>query len=421
MDPRTILKEALAEPEHDWLDFKYDLDIKSAEEQGELIKDLSALANTVDRVGYLILGVKFIPGKPFQFKNFDKGYDDNDFQQLVKGKLNRPIHFEYYPPFECEEGKKQAFFKVFYSDAKPHQVKHNLGRIHEGQVFIRRGTRTEPASVEEIIEMSLNAVNDLSKIEEADLASRIVVLLRRGDHVGIREILRHAHRPAQLIFNYIHSQPSPHQALMDNIESLDSVLLSISRRVATIGIALIRHNCTECYNDLLGALAKLYFLTHDKPALKTRAAAFATWGHVLVLGGFSLAVRNWDFAIALLRYRMWTRDERREYLFLHFLNPEKGGFFHPEFERLYLAPLFIDDFDCDLDQYMIHLSEFDILAHVRSKRIEGTYAPSWQKFKGEWRDILFEDLISNQLAREFFVVLSGSAGIRDLRQLMDIS
>jgi len=427
MDFAKILDYARKRLEFDWLDFKATFDMDSEKHRAELVKDVSALANTVDTEGYLIIGVD-CSGEALNLPGFGVDLDDAKLQQIVNSRLNRPVRFTY--DLVEHEGKTYGRFTVPYSDIKPHQVTKDWGIteitkngtekqkiISQGQVFRREGSSTRPATAEEIIEMSLNAVNDLSKIEEEDLANRVVILLRRGDHVGIREMLRNAPRPVHALLGYINSQIAPGRALMDNIGRLDQLIIDHSRRIATIGFAIIRHHCMECYEDLLRCLSQFYLFGNGIEPLRIRESARQTWQVILILGGFSMAIRNWDFMINLLRHRTWTQKKEREYLFLHFLNPEKGGVFHPSFERLYYSPAFIEQFDCDRDQYMIHLSEFDLLAYIYSKRIKGAYLPSWQSFLGPWQGRLLEEVVDNTAMREFLHVQPGSIGISDLKNI----
>jgi len=423
MNLKRIFEMAAKGEEDYWLDFKAKFDFDSDKHRAELVKDISALANTVDTTGYLIIGVD-CSGETTNYPGFNETYDDAKLQQIVNTRLNKPVSFSY-DRFEYD-GNTYGCFAVPYSDVKPHQISKNVDIkengekkriLSEGQVFIREGSSTRFAKIEEIIEMSLNAVNDLSKIEEDDLAARVMVLLRRGDYVGIRELLRNAPRPLYQLIGYINSQAALHRAFIDNRGKLEQLIISHSRRITSIGFAIIRHRCVECYYDLFNCIARFYLVGNETTELRGRDSGYQTWHNILILGGFVMAVRNWDFIISLLQYRTWTQEKDREYLILHFLNPEKGGTVHPSFERLYYSPTFIEEFECDKERYMIHLSEFDLLAYIFSKVIKGTYLPSWQCFIGPWKGRLFEEITANTAMRDFLCIHPGVIGLQDLENM----
>jgi len=410
MDFAKILDYAQKRLEFDWLDFKATFDMDSEKHRAELVKDISALANTVDTEGYLIIGVD-CSGEALNLAGFKGNLDDAKLQQIVNSRLNRPVRFTY--DLVEHEGKTYGRFTVPYSDVKPHQVtkdwvitentkngteKHKV--ISQGQVFRREGSSTEPANVEEIIEMSLNAVNDLSKIDEEDLANRVVVLLRRGDHVGIREMLRNAPRCTLRALAAIDLSSAQQEA------ERDSLFSAYLRRVAIIGFAVIRNRCVECHEDLLRCLGGLYLIGHTEPAVTTHKSRAEVWQNILLLGGYATLRRNWAFIHTLFRHRVSPRVNQRELLFYNPLQENN----HEElnaFGRLYGDSRFLEEFDCGQEHYQVALCEYDFLAHLfaRQRMGENRYDAKWHGYQEGWVDSFLEEVKDSKEVADLLIDL----------------
>ena len=374
------------------------------------------MANSVDTVGYLIYGVFWKSGneRAQPTGKFNGGIEESHLQQIVNRKLNRPVNFSYDEL--TYQSQTVGILSVPYSDTKPHQVKTEFPRpttIREGQVFIRRGTSTAIATVEEIIEMSLNAFNDLAKIEEDDLSARLVVMLRRGDHVGIREMLRNAQRSISHLLATIESK---------NHEEAKPVVVTIKRyldRIMLLGFAIVRHRCIDCYDDLLRCLSHIYLAT-EIAVLRPYHISHEAGKRVFVIAGLAMAVRNYDFIMTLLRHRAWTQSQTREYLFLNFL----GGF-----ESLLNSLGNISDllvyFDCDAAQLNAHLCEYDFLADFwATVKRRGDYKSKWKEqtyFAGNALRDFIEDVSLNSELCEFLTIKLGAEGESELSRFADVS
>jgi hypothetical protein len=370
MDPDQILKEAFEHYEEDWLDFKLKLNFKDPEDKGELIKDISALANQVDPSGYLIIGVNFIPGQPLHKKGITDYYDDNEFQQFMPGKLDPDVSFSYQE-HNYEDGKCYGIFTVPYSDAKPHQVNVDIGKVRKGQYFIRQGSRTRTAATKEISEMLLNTTNDISKISIEELGKRILLMIRGGDHVGIRELLRNAPQPPKRILN-----ENPNN---DEIAKKASELItSLSDRVLAIGLAVISHQSVACYNDLLKCMANLYVTSNQESSLKQLCGG-RTWGKILLFGAYGALLRNWTFLFDLFQHKIVKKTGNK---FSLVTNPFDNAEFEDSdsvFGKIYLDCDVPKGFDCENMDFQIALMEYDFLAHFYcfSSRPQKSYKPNW--------------------------------------------
>src|SRR5258708_836376 len=98
-----ILRLVTMSPEQSVFDWKTDFTRPTDQEkQGEIIKDITAIANSIaSSPGFIIYGVD--PRRPDPVIGITASYDDANLQQLLKGKV-RPIpEFVYY---EVQSGPK---------------------------------------------------------------------------------------------------------------------------------------------------------------------------------------------------------------------------------------------------------------------------------------------------------------------------
>lgn len=122
------------------VDFKVKLELKNTFQKDEFIKDVSAIANTPGRVGYLIIGVKnngsIIGISTIAFK-------EEQLQQIIAKSVDPPVVFAVY--FKRIRGKTVGIIEIPTSVNRPHQVK----KSHH--FHIRRGTTTDFMSTQDII------------------------------------------------------------------------------------------------------------------------------------------------------------------------------------------------------------------------------------------------------------------------------
>jgi hypothetical protein len=434
MDFAKLLDYANRNYEDYWLDFKTTFNIHSDKDKAELVKDVSAIANTVDTAGYIVYGIDLSGDSP-NFRGLledeVKEIDESKLQQIVNNRLNRPVRFS----FETiqQEVNTYGLLTIPYSDAKPHQVTKDIAvstntqntiikkenYISEGQVFIRQGSSTRVATAEEIIEMSLNAVNDISKLPEEDLTARVIVLLRRGDYVGIREMLRNAPRAAERLHTELWS--TEYQVA----RNARDLLAELDSRITNIGIAIVRHHSVECYEGLLSSISRILPLAtwarNEAPTMDGRRIAepekLIPRQNVLVLGGFAASIRNWAFLTTLLRYQMWTDDRNRDRLFLYRLQSRGDRQQYLQFKDICLSiHPFADKFDCSKSQYTMHLYEYDLLAYLYSRSIGKHYVPNWMQFEPLLDEPFIRELLDNSDMRDFLSILPGSFSQADLER-----
>ena len=137
-------------------DFKRELNLSTAKEKSEFVKDIISLANSSLEEGYLIIGVDD-DGKIL-------GADDvgeEKLQQICSTYINPPIDLELH---KIQVNLRSVYTAVIKSTKKPHKVSRDVDKIVRDSVFVRRGSVIFKASPEEIISMSMDDVGSVSSI-----------------------------------------------------------------------------------------------------------------------------------------------------------------------------------------------------------------------------------------------------------------
>ena len=129
-------------------DWKQDFVRPSDDEaRGELIKDITAVANaSVLSYGFIFYGVD--PRRPDPLVGISASYDDARIQQLVRGKVEPLPSFLYY---EVSAGPKTvAVIQVAPSKKRPFIISVDIGRVRKGQIVIRRGSSTDGVALSDL-------------------------------------------------------------------------------------------------------------------------------------------------------------------------------------------------------------------------------------------------------------------------------
>lgn len=151
------LKSLLGQEEGVALEFKGSVDLNSKRGKIKFIKEMLSLVNSPDSPAYLVIGIE---DKTKRFVGI-KDLTEEQLQQVIDDNCIPPIRFLFriIPIDDVEVG----LITIPHSNRKPHTVKKKLGysdtngkhiEISEKQVFIRRGSVINEASVDEIIDMA---------------------------------------------------------------------------------------------------------------------------------------------------------------------------------------------------------------------------------------------------------------------------
>lgn len=137
-------------PEQAAFDWKKDfVSPNDDDKRGELIKDICAIANASPlSYGYIVYGVD--PRRPDPLIGVSSNYDDSGLQQLLRGKIEPAPSFLYY---EVSAGAKTvAVIQVAPNKKRPFIINADIGRVHRGQIVIRRGSSTDGIAIKDLFE-----------------------------------------------------------------------------------------------------------------------------------------------------------------------------------------------------------------------------------------------------------------------------
>lgn len=156
----SILKEVIAHgSEMAKIDFKAEIETGTPEQKAELLKDITAIANTYDDNyedhGFIIYGVKTktIAGITTTEQDTDKF--QNHIEQLLKTYIS-PMPQIYVTGFETDDGKKWGAIVIPPRNTKPHMFFkdfscQNPARTRKkGEWFVRHGSTTDAGLPEDL-------------------------------------------------------------------------------------------------------------------------------------------------------------------------------------------------------------------------------------------------------------------------------
>jgi hypothetical protein len=155
----TLFERLLYEEESTTLDFKrdqYHFVKASDDEKAELLKDILGFANAWRRSdAYILIGVEDVRGGRANVVGIAQAdhLDDHSLQQFVNNRTSRPIRF-HYEAFSFE-GKQVGVIRV-EEQTRPIYLKKDFGKLKKGEVYVRRGSSTDPtkpADPDEIAQM----------------------------------------------------------------------------------------------------------------------------------------------------------------------------------------------------------------------------------------------------------------------------
>lgn len=151
---KKLFEFLLNSPENESLDFKsdqYDFINADDREKSELLKDILAFTNSWRRVdAYILIGVIDGKGKLSTVKSINNHIDDASLQQFVNSKTNTPIKFSYIP--YSYDNKDVGIIKIPLQK-RPVYLLKDFGKLDKEVVYIRRGSSTDKASIDEISRM----------------------------------------------------------------------------------------------------------------------------------------------------------------------------------------------------------------------------------------------------------------------------
>lgn len=168
----ALFEVLLHEEEGSTLDFKrdqYRFAKASLDDKAELLKDLLGFANGLRRAdAYILIGVEDVRGSRAKVVGITEHLDDHSLQQFVAHNTNRTLHF-HYEAFTFV-GKNVGIIRIDIAQDRPLSLVRDMGRLKKGEVYLRRGSYTDPtkpATADEIALMGRASVLGLQRSELA--------------------------------------------------------------------------------------------------------------------------------------------------------------------------------------------------------------------------------------------------------------
>jgi hypothetical protein len=162
----ALFERLLYEEESATLDFKeeqYRFSKATDDEKSELLKDILGFANGWRRSdAYILIGVEDVRGGRGNVVGIapTEQLNDHSVQQFVNNLTNRPVRF-HYEAF-CFEGKQIGIIRI-EQQPRPVYLRKDFGKLKKDEVYIRRGSSTDPtkpASPDEIALMGSGGDED---------------------------------------------------------------------------------------------------------------------------------------------------------------------------------------------------------------------------------------------------------------------
>lgn len=143
-------------PEQPVFDWKVDFEpLTSDEAKSEFVKDAIAIANGTALTrgeGFVVYGVD--PRRPEPLLGVSVEWDDASAQQLVNSNVDPEIEFLLYP-VQIRDSRNLMVLHVSPSRTAFHFVARSVGKLREGQSFIRSGSSTRGLRREDCLRLYL--------------------------------------------------------------------------------------------------------------------------------------------------------------------------------------------------------------------------------------------------------------------------
>lgn len=158
-----LFERLLYEEESTTLDFKkeqYRFVKATDDEKSELLKDILGFANAWRRSdAYVLIGVDDVRGGRSDVVGIPAAdhLNDHSLQQFVNNLTNQPVRLRY-EAFGFEG--KQVGIICIEEQTRPIYLKRDYGKLKKQEVYVRRGSSTDPtkpASLEEVAQMRVGA------------------------------------------------------------------------------------------------------------------------------------------------------------------------------------------------------------------------------------------------------------------------
>jgi hypothetical protein len=149
-----VFEELLNEDEGTSLDFKreqYRFAGADNATKSELLKDILSFANAWRRTeAFILIGLEEVKGGKSKVLGITHHLNDNDLQQFVNEKTQRPVNFAYETVAHPDGQVGVIRIPV---QQRPFYIKNDFGKLKKDKVYVRRGSSTAIATLDEIADM----------------------------------------------------------------------------------------------------------------------------------------------------------------------------------------------------------------------------------------------------------------------------
>jgi hypothetical protein len=149
---KSLLRKIIEIDETTKVDFKRELKINTAAEKAELLKDISAIANTYDHnyfnYGFLLIGVE-------KHKVIGSMLLENETDDHLRSTIDQIISHHIGPFIQTQieifndDGKYWGAIIIPPTQMVPHVFVNDIANKNRGDIYVRRGTTTEKALPED--------------------------------------------------------------------------------------------------------------------------------------------------------------------------------------------------------------------------------------------------------------------------------
>ncbi len=120
-------------------------------EKGELLKDILAFANSWRRSdAFILIGIEEVKGGRGKVHGIKDKLDDSQLQQFVNSKTNIPLTFSYQ-----NINFENKYIGIIHIPIQPRPLylRKDYGKLKKEKVYLRRGSSTDIAKLDEIAKM----------------------------------------------------------------------------------------------------------------------------------------------------------------------------------------------------------------------------------------------------------------------------
>ncbi len=140
----------------------------SDEAKSEFLKDILAFANAwKDSDAHIVIGVAETDGRAGQIVGADPPLKDNNVQELVNAKTNRPVSF--LVEVVQHEGVSLTLIQIKQAQSRRIFLTKDFGKLRKNVVYIRQGSSTSEMTPDEVCELGREEIKTVVEKQRPDI------------------------------------------------------------------------------------------------------------------------------------------------------------------------------------------------------------------------------------------------------------